>query len=136
MIYLFSLRMSPTHWEVTDVGDIGTVNQLQIVISACEKVRFWDQGDAGSVRVHQPSYWGVSVGSVLLVVHYGKCEMSELDDLSHRRACLWRAPHGSTVGLGTGNVRVAEGEASPSGGQIHAAHCLGKGWIDTEVGLT
>src|ERR1700680_915043 len=118
--------MSPTHWEVTDVGDIGTGDPLRTVVSACEKVRFCNHGGAGCIRIRQPSYGRVSVGIVLLAVRYGKCATSELDDLSHRRAYLLRAPHGSTVRLGAGDVRVVGGDASPLGGQIDVAHCLGK----------
>src|SRR6185437_7683333 len=50
MIYLFPKRMSPTHREVTDVGDIEGYNPLQTVVPACGRVRLYDWWDTQRVR--------------------------------------------------------------------------------------
>jgi hypothetical protein len=93
--------------EVTGVGDIGTLNPLEMSSSSMWSSTIGDLRDASGVRSGDSVYMHISVGDVLLV-RYGKRWTHELDDLSHRRA---RQADRSGVVLG----------------------CSKEGWIDTEV---
>ena len=139
MIYLFLHGMSPTHWEVTDVGDISILNPLQTVVAACGQGRFCVRWDADKVRSSWVSSVYVPVRIVLLVVRYGKLGMRGLDGLSHRRAAwspVRRGRNGRvwTSRLGAGRARVVE-RTGLRGATIDEVRRF-KGWIDTEVGLT
>src|SRR6202035_128018 len=130
MIYLLSSQMSPTHWEVTDVGDINVLNLLQTIVPACGQVRFCERLDDGGVRIHVNSNGIISVGSVLLDVHFVKSRASRLDDLSHRASSPSPSPRRSSGGLWAGCERVLGGRRLAPRRRDGRCALSWVGWID------
>lgn len=133
---------------------INALDPLQTVVPACDQVNFGGSVDGTVVLFQRDHGLANSVGSVLLVVRYGKCRRCLLDDLAHRLSTRLRLYGPYARGSSTRQrismtplaaatpplrgipARVVGRHCFVSRGQIDAVRRYREGWIDREVGLT